>query len=100
LILTWGQGNLRLKGDIDSEKINSRLLLENYQFKHPSVDVYFLPITQVTAINHGSHRKGSSNPPNAKIEWAKWNQKSNYYLQKPIEDLRNVSDGFFKMFLR
>jgi len=89
LILTWGQGNLRLKGDIDSEKINSRLLLENYQFKHPSVDVYFLPITQVTAINHGSHRKGSSNPPNAKIEWAKWNQKSNYYLQKPIEDLRN-----------
>jgi hypothetical protein len=95
LILTWGDSPMKMRTGRSAvpEGINTRLILENYQFKHPSADVYFLPITQVTAINHGSPRKESRNPPNAKIQWAQWHRKSVYYLQRPLDDLRNVS-GF------
>jgi hypothetical protein len=73
------------------EGINTRLLLKNYQFSHPNAAVYFLPINQVTAINHGSPRQDFSSPPNAKIQWAQWHRKTAYYLQRPLDDLKAVS---------
>jgi hypothetical protein len=84
-----------MKFDFDiasnSSEINPWMQLLNYEFSHPKSSVYFLPINQMSGINHNSERLDSGKPPNARLRWATWNSKSNYMLQRPLEDLKRVS---------
>jgi hypothetical protein len=73
------------------EDINNISLFLNYQFSHPDSSVFFFPINQVIAINHNSDRSKGGVEPNAQIRWATWNRKSTYFLERPIQDLKNVS---------
>ena len=57
-------------------------LLMNYHFGYG--DLYLLPTTSLTAVNHRRE-------PNAELRFATWNRKSNYFLRRPLEDLRRVT---------
>jgi hypothetical protein len=79
----------KAKGDKVGE-INEKLLFLNYQFSHPRSSVYFFPISHAFMFNHDSERVNGGTRPNAELRWADWSKKSQYFLQKPLEDLMKV----------
>jgi len=93
LITTWGQHMFEINTTgvhfPGIEDINNISLFLNYQFSHPDSSVFFFPINQVIAINHNSDRSKGGVEPNAQIRWATWNRKSTYFLERPIQDLKN-----------
>jgi hypothetical protein len=92
---TWGKHMFEINtthiGYSGIEDMNILSIFLNYQFSHPDSSVYFFPINQVIAINHNSNRSEDGTAPNAKLQWATWNRKSAYYLERPLHDLKNVS---------
>lgn len=100
LLATWGQSMFEIETDGIHQKgladINNISLFLNYQFSHPDSNVFFFPINQAIVINHNSDRRKGGKRPNAKLDWATWNQKSTYYLARPLEDLENVSIVYSK----
>jgi hypothetical protein len=74
----------------DDVHINPTALLLNYAFSHPNTSVYLIPITPMVAINHNSARMKDGVQPNAKLAWATWSRKSNYVLQRNLEELKQV----------
>lgn len=72
--------------------VNPTQLLMNYQLGHPNSSVLFLPINPLVGINHMSPRMPNGSPPNAELRWSEWDKKSHYYLQRPLEDLKEVKE--------
>ena len=71
-------------------ELNDQILFLNYHFGHPNSSVYFFPITHAFVINHNSGTMPGGQEPNARLSWATWSKKSNYFLQKPLADLEAV----------
>jgi hypothetical protein len=85
------QGNLtKLYEAAGTTDINEFQLFLNYQFTHPQSSVYFFPITHAFIFNHNSERMTDGKKPNAILRWANWSKKSNYVLQRSLDDLRKV----------
>jgi hypothetical protein len=99
MIHVWGRETMEMNVSLVEVDIpiNPTMQLLNYQMSHPKSSVYFLPINQMVAINHNSARIAGGLAPNAKMRWASWNRKSNYSLQRPLDDLKKVSaiDQYF-----
>jgi len=74
-------------------EINPQLLFLNYQFSHPQSSVYFFPINHGYIFNHNSRMMPGGQAPNAQLRWSNWNKKSNYFLQRPLEDLKKVRNS-------
>jgi len=79
---TMEQDELNSTDVTEGLTVNPTMQMLNYQFSHAQSSLYLLPINQMAAINHA----GSAT--NAKLQWATWDKKSSYYLQRPMEDLK------------
>jgi hypothetical protein len=92
MIHVWGRETMEMNTSLVGvdNLINPTMQLLNYQMSHPKSSAYFLPINQMVAINHNSARFAGGMAPNAKLQWASWNRKSHYSLQRPLEDLQKV----------
>ena len=88
LLCTWGRHMFELEGDHMPNNTNKINLAYNYQYANPSSSVLFLPLTPAITINHRSQRGQLRSKPNARLRWSQTNKKSIYYLQRPLEDLR------------
>ena len=96
LITTFGEdmmsfNSTKANASFVGTELNDKLLLLNYQFTHPNSSVYFFPINHAFIFNHNSERLQGGAKPNARMRWATWNKKSNYFLRRPLEDLEKVS---------
>lgn len=96
LITTFGADMLRFNAtsanaSFVGTELNDKLLFLNYQFTHPDSSVFFFPINHAFVFNHNSERLPGGTKPNARLRWATWNKKSNYFLRRPLEDLKKVS---------
>lgn len=67
--------------------LNPWKLIYNYHFKHPRSSLHLLPLSTAAGINHASTRTLDGPRPNARIQWAAWNRRSNYFLRRLLEDL-------------
>ena len=63
-------------------------LAYNYQYASPNSSVLFFPANTAITINHRSQRGWLGPKPNAELRWSRTNKKSMYYLQRPLEDLK------------
>jgi len=92
MIHVWGRETMEMNISLIGVDIpvNPTMQLLNYQMSHPKSSLYLLPINQMVAINHNSARFAGGVAPNAKLQWASWNRKSHYSLQRPLEDLKKV----------
>jgi len=89
MVHTWGRKYFEIDRSNITEDINPLMQMLNYQFTHADSLVHFLPINQVIAINHNSKRMPNGQQPNVEIRWASWDKRSSYYLERPLEDLKN-----------
>lgn len=62
--------------------INKKQLVLNYHFGHPDSSILFMPLTQLTAVNH------DAKSPNARVEFSSRERTKSRYLQhRPLEDI-------------
>lgn len=99
LMASYGEDTMRVNftkdGDnqgVPRHEMNEHSLFLNYQFTHPQSSVFFFPITHAFMFNHNSKRLPEGKEPNAMLRWASWNKKSQYFLKRPLEDLKKVSN--------
>eukprot|EP00547_Thalassionema_nitzschioides_P014871 CAMPEP_0194250442 /NCGR_PEP_ID=MMETSP0158-20130606/23056_1 /TAXON_ID=33649 /ORGANISM="Thalassionema nitzschioides, Strain L26-B" /LENGTH=1173 /DNA_ID=CAMNT_0038987265 /DNA_START=46 /DNA_END=3570 /DNA_ORIENTATION=- len=94
LMASFGEGIMRVNFttaddyDISRHEMNEHNLFLNYQFTHPRSSVFFFPITHAFMFNHNSKRSSEGQEPNAMLRWASWNKKSQYFLKRPLDDLK------------
>jgi hypothetical protein len=67
--------------------INSKQIMFNYHFGHRDSSILFYPLTQINAINHNSNRTEEGMEPNARLQFSKQDRKTQYLLQRPLEDI-------------
>ena len=99
LLTTFGEDLMRFNSTranaaFVGTELNDKLLFLNYQFTHPNSSVYFFPTTPAFIFNHNSERVSGGTKPNARMRWATWSKKSNYFLRRPLEDLEKVSANY------
>jgi hypothetical protein len=66
-------------------------LIYNYQYGHPDSSVLFFPTNTAITINHKRPRNPSGDLPNAELRWSTRDNRSSYFLQRPLEALKDVS---------
>jgi hypothetical protein len=66
-------------------QINSKQLIMNYHFGHIDSSLLFMPLTQLTAVNHQSKRMGQE--PNAKVAFSRRHPKTRYMLERSLRDI-------------
>ena len=71
-------------------------LLLNYCLGHSSSSLLLCPDTNAILVNHCSDRRpdmhpcgGNSSKPNARYQWAKWDKKTDSWLNMTIEEMKN-----------
>jgi hypothetical protein len=80
--------NLNITSKVNT---NPKQLMINYHFGNKNSTILFLPINQMNATNHNSNRKWGGQEPNARVEFSPRDQKEQYYLGRPMDDVRKVS---------
>mmetsp|Transcript_17467 Transcript_17467/g.27205 ORF Transcript_17467/g.27205 Transcript_17467/m.27205 type:complete len:1232 (-) Transcript_17467:51-3746(-) len=83
MLNTWGRQRLNMNKDRAEHDVNEKQLIYNYHFGHPNSTLLLFPVTRSISINH------SSKSPNAKVRWSPTDKKTQYYLQRHVNDLRN-----------
>ena len=89
LIATYGRHMFNLVGRHLPDDINTVNLALNYQFSHPDSSLYLFPTTSAILINHRSaNQRWGGAKPNAELRWSTTDEKSAYFLQRTLEDLK------------
>ena len=90
MLNNWGRQKFNLnvnRTGVDGEA-NEKQLIYNYMYAHPNSTLLLFPVTRVNMINHKSIHDGIG--PNARLRWSTSDKKTQYYLQRHLEDLRKV----------
>ena len=74
---------------LPQENSTTKSLIYNYHIGHRNSSVLFFPVSQMIAINHNSKTMPGGKQANAKIQFSKDDKKSNYILNRPLEDIKN-----------
>ena len=73
---------------IPQENSTTKSLIYNYHIGHRNSSVLFFPVSQMIAINHNSKTMSGGRQANAKIQFSRDDKKSNYILNRPLEDIK------------
>jgi len=72
-----------------SEKYAGKQLMINYCFSHPRSSLVLCMMSQAAMINHMSSRNtGNEDGPNAYYTWSTWDDQTQIWIRKPLEDLK------------
>lgn len=95
MLNTWGREMLEMNADRVEHDVTDKQLIYNYHYGHPNSTLLLFPLTRSIGINHKSTAH-SSDPcgmgPNAKLRWSPTHKKTQYYLQRHINDLKENED--------